>query len=101
MELRIPSSEYRPCQLYCAYGWDCDLGKCPIFDTYNSPEISQALKLMDMIPEGKYCRIFTGEVNCPIAIVGVCAFDEVAEYSLDDIGVIKEQVCPKPYKGEG
>jgi len=78
----------------------------------NDPELSQALKLMDMIPDGKCCS------NCPLVDYDDmgsdewCRCDEWCRYAewYDSInceklqrvadGLLKDPNCPKPYKGE-
>ena len=108
MELRE-----RVAETYC--GWcsdycEADAKLCPIALASADrllaiPEISQALKLMDMIPEGEFCtdcglrsrNIYGVLVTyCPVVkqkLEGRVMYHNEWEY-------IKIESCPKPYKGE-
>ena len=72
-----------------------------------NPEISKALKLMDMIPEGKYCTPLDARNmsdDCPFVLTDqdACRFcggldDEMVG---DTAFYLKHPGCPKPAKGE-
>ena len=68
---------------------------------YSIDEISQALKLMDMIPDGKYCCDMTiGKIfKCKYeGVFDNCVITGKQEWAGGHH--IKNVDCPKPYKGE-
>ena len=65
-------------------------------------EISQALKLMDMIPEGKECGDCDFVVPDQVSSTGQCYCGVIPDhpYLGVDYEVEKHPDCPKLYKGE-